>query len=258
MKWYEHLSDICFCKKNAKWCGTIERHAAWTLLGFFTGAAVFGWLSGFSETTIDVLKVITGGLIAVSAGIAAQQFRFNRKQAEKANRWNTKQLAATQMHASRKVIKEAISDLHGKFEILEQKGPYSLYEIHDAIGVMLSSGKFVFHGEETEDDIKLIPDEQHEKSKYRAISFRKDVNGREIKDNILKYLGEYEYICVSLNNKIFDEETVRMFLEYGIIRAFMIFENYIDHLQKVHGDKTTYLELQTVATRYINDNGQTS
>jgi len=206
-----------------------------------------------AELVLDILKIIGTFFIAISVGIAAAQFRFNRKQVEKANLWNKKQLAITQMHNSRKIIKQAIADLHGYFEVLERKNPYELYEIHDIFGVKLNDGSFVFHSEQTQEDIKKLPKQQPEPDKYRAVQFREDVNGRKVKDTLLIYLGEFEYLCSGINNDVFDEKTIETLLDRSIVRAYDLFQHYINHLRDTsqHGEKI-YKELEIVANKFRN------
>lgn len=247
IKKLKKISDFCFCSKNGKWCGTFQRNALWALTGLFTGALITVFIVKHSDI-INVMKVVTGLILAISVGVATQQFRFNRKQAEKANKWNTKQLAITQMHASRKVMKEAINKLHGSLEVLEQKEPYKLHQIHDAFGVKLLDGTFCFHGEETDKEIKLIPDKPEED--YQCLKFNKSINGREVKDAIINYLSEYEYICSAVNNKIFDDETVKSLLRGSIISKYNIFKDYIIHQQEATGNKTYFSEFISVAERY--------
>jgi len=251
---WSKLTKICFkCSKSGKWCSTFERNALWAILGFFIGGLTASWMVGLSETTINVMKVITGGILAVSAGVAAQQFRFNRKQAEKANKWNTKQLAITQMHASRKVMKDAISKLHGCLEILERKEPYELHEIHAVFGVKLSDGTFCFHGEHEDEHIKLIPSESNSEDDYKCLDFKKNYNGREMKDTVIDYLSEYEYICSAINNDIFDDETVKSLLRGSIISKYNLFAKYIIHQQEFTENKTYFSEFASVAKRYKSE-----
>ena len=246
------FNKICFrCEKNSKWCGTFERNAIWLLLGVFIGGLAASWMMSFSEITINVMKVITGGILAFSAGVAAQQFRFNRKQAEKANQWNTKQLAMTQMHSSRKVMKECIAELHECLEILERKDPYELHEIHDVYGIKLSDGTFCFHGEQTDEKIKLIPATSTED--FTCLQFSKESKGREIKDTIIDYLSEYEYICSGVNNKIFDDKTVKSLLKGSIVSKYTLFKKYIEHQQISTGNKYYFSEFTLVAERYMNE-----
>jgi len=240
---------------KSKWCGTFEMNAVWAMLGLFIGSSLTIIMMGLSESNINILKVITGAILAVSAGVAAQQFKFNREQAERANIWNTKQLAITQMHASRKVMKEALERLHGCLEILERKEPYELHEIHDAFGIRLSDGTFCFHGEEKDKDVKLIPTKQNNLDDYRCIDFSKTHKGREIKDAIIDYLSEYEYICSAINKNIFDDETVKSLLRGSIISKYELFKKYIIHQQNFTGNKTYFAEFSSVAERYKSERG---
>ncbi len=239
-------------EEDINWCGTTAGSMTWVVFGIVLGMGLLVFLLYMPDNIIDILKVVMSGFIAFSVAIAAQQFSHNRRQSELNNKWNRKQLAVTQMHASRKIMKEAIKELHGHFEILEQQEAYSLHEIHDAMGARLKNGEFIFHNENTDDDIKLLPTKQDETEKFRAVKFQ-EINGRDIKDNILNYLGEFEYICSAINNEIFDDDTVKSLLRKNIIRAYTIFEKYILHLQAIHGDKNTYSELQKVACRYMNE-----
>lgn len=242
--WYK----TCFKCEKSNWCGTFQRNALWLLFGVFLGSFLNNWIGGFSELSINVLKVITGSIVAISVGVATQQFRFNRKQADKANKWNTKQLAMTQMHSSRKVMKECISKLHKCLDISERKNPYKLCEIHAMYGIKLSNGSFCFHGEETDNDIKLIPEKKTED--YTCLEFNKNINGREIKDTIIDYLSEYEYLCSGVNNEIFDNKTVNTLLRGSIIHKYILFKDYIEHQRKYTENESYFSEFTTVARKY--------
>ncbi|WP_294951035.1 DUF4760 domain-containing protein [Sulfurovum sp.] len=223
-----------------------------SLVGILTGLAFILYFYDMDTKSLIIAKIVFSTFIVLSIFIAAMQFRLNRKQAEITNKWNKKQSAITQMHASRKVMKEAIIKLHSTFGILERKDPYELYEIHDIYGVMLKNGKFCFHGEQTEEDIKQLPDTQTD-DEYRCISFRNDINGREMKDAVINYLSEYEYICSAVNNDIFDDKTVKSLLKGSIVGKYKLFEKYIKHQQESTGNETYFAEFASVAKRYAEE-----
>ncbi len=241
---------------KSTWCGTFEMNAIWAMLGLFVGGAAAVVMMGLTEMSINILKVITGGILAVSAGVAAQQFSFNRKQAEYANNWNKKQLAISRLHDSRHILKELQNKLHGHLEILERNKdqPFGLNNIHDSLGVRLNDGTFVFHGEHTPEDIKKIPKTQPDELLFSALNFCEDTQGREIKDNILDFLGEYEFICSAVNNDVFDDEIVKKLFQSNIVRIYNIFQPYIEHLQITHEyGKVVFCELEEVARKYSDN-----
>jgi len=223
-----------------------------SLIGILLGLVFILYFYDMDTKSLILARMVFSIFLVVSIVIAALQFRLNRKQTTYANKWNKKQLAITQMHASRKVMKESIKKLHNTLGILERKDAYELYEIHDIYGVMLKNGKFCFHGEQTEKEIKQLPDKPMNDD-YRCISFRDDINGREMKDAVINYLSEYEYICSAVNNHIFDDKTVKSLLRGSIVGKYILFEKYIKHQQESTGNKTYFSEFASVATRYMEE-----
>ncbi|MCK5678183.1 MAG: hypothetical protein KAH72_06880 [Flavobacteriaceae bacterium] len=120
-------------------------------------------------------------------------------------------------------MKELQNKLHGHLEILERDkdNPFTLKDIHDSLGVKLDDNTFVFHGEHTSEDIKKIPKKQPTPTTFSALNFKKEINGREIKDNILDFLGEYEFICSAVNNDVFDDEVVKGLFQSNIVRIYV-------------------------------------
>jgi len=242
--------------KLLNWCGSFEKNILWTIFGVLIGLILFAFFAWIPQNWFDILKVLGYLLISLSVVIASQQFKFNRQQAEYANRWNKKQLAISRLHDSRHTLKEFQNKLHGHLEILERDkdNPFELKEIHDIIGVRLNDGTFVFHGEHTSEDIKKIPKEQPNQDTFSALNFKEDTDGREIKDNILNFLGEYEFICSAVNNDVFDDEIVKRLFQSNIVRIYSIFKPYIEHLQTTHKyGKVVFCELEKVAIKYSDN-----
>ena len=209
--------------KLLTWCGSFEKNILWTIFGILIGLILFTFLAWIPENWFDILKVLGYLFISISVGIASQQFSFNREQAEYANKWNKKQLAISRLHDSRHILKELQNKLHGHLEILERDkdNPFTLKDIHDSLGVKLDDNTFVFHGEHTSEDIKKIPKKQPTPTTFSALNFKKEINGREIKDNILDFLGEYEFICSAVNNDVFDDEVVKGLFQSNIVRIYV-------------------------------------
>ena len=203
-----------------------------TFLGLFIVAILIIIFLYANEATVNKIKVISSLLIAVSVVIAALQFRLNRKQIERTNEWNTKQFGVTETYKSRRTIKEAINKLIKDLDVIERTKPFEVYEIHNAFGVFLSNGSFVFHGEQTDEDIRLLPKDDDDNGHISR--FKNDTNGRDIKNLLLDILGDYEYISLGINNGTFHRETVLKLVAGPIRRNYKLFYKYIKHLQHHH------------------------
>jgi len=227
-----------------------------SLIGLLFGLVFILYFYDMDTKSLIVARMVFSIFVVGSIIIAAMQFRLNRKQSTYANRWNKKQLAITRLHESRKLLKDLQKKLHGHIEILEhdEDNPFRLYEIHDSFGVKLINGDFVFHGEQTQEDMRLVPEKQPDQDVFRAIEFKDDVNGREVKDHILDFIGEYEYICSAVNSDVFDDDVVKRLYKKNIVRIYKIFEPYIRHLQITHEyGRTVFCEFEEVAERYASD-----
>ena len=96
-------------KKLLNWCGSFEKNMLWIIFGIVIGLLLFTFLAWIPKNWFDILKVLGYLFISVSVVIAAQQFRFNREQAQYANEWNKKQLAISRLHDSRHIFKKTFN-----------------------------------------------------------------------------------------------------------------------------------------------------
>ena len=233
--------------KKDKWWGKIIQNALWLLFGMMLGILIIIVLMHFDTHIINIIKALGSLMIVVSIGIAINQFRLNRKQYEKNNEWNKKQLAMTQAHTVLDNITKHIEIinpvLHYRERKKEQLRPYEVYEIHNAMGVFMEDKKsFIFHGQHAKEDYKNLPREQSDK---HIIYFMDDVNGLAIKDSIYGLLNEYEYLAAGVNNDILDEEVIKSLMYTPMKDAFRLFEVYINHVIEHHdGNKKMYLQIR--------------
>lgn len=213
------------------------------VLGLALGIFISFIFIGFTDKTLNVLKAIS--IIFVGLSLLLALWQYNNS-----NRWNKKQLAANRLHESGKSLKACISVLHDTLNIIERDSsiPYEVHELHNAFGVFDKDENFIFHGEEKESDIKNLPLDSKQKEKH-INSFR-DINGREIKDNVIALLNEYEYIALNVNNDIFDFETVKRLMAGKIIKNYNRFAIYINHLREHHKyGKNIYIEFEQLSKK---------
>ncbi len=221
----------CNIFKKDKWCGKVEQNILWLLGGVLLAILMIASLLSFNNEIINVIKVLGSLMLVFSIGIAANQFRLNRKQFEKNNEWNTKQFGITETHQSRRIIKNAINELIKDLDVIERKKPFEVFEIHNAFGVFLTDGRFVFHGEQSDKDMRLLPESRNDEHICR---FKKNTDGRQVKNILLDLLGEYEYIALGVNNKTFHKESVLSLVAGPIRRNYYLYHKYIKHLQYHH------------------------
>lgn len=233
--------------KKDKWCGKTLQNILWLLFGAVTGILIILFFMNFDNKIIDIVKAIGSLMIVLSIGIAINQFRLNRKQFEKNNEWNKKQLAMTQAHTVLANITKHIEVinpvLHYRERKTEQLKPYQVYEIHNAMGIFTEDKKsFIFHGQHTKEDYKNLP---REKSDNHIIYFMDDIDGLAIKDSIYGLLNEYEYLAAGVNNDILDKSVIKSLMFASMKDAFRLFEVYINHVIKKHdGNKNMYLQIR--------------
>lgn len=199
-----------------------------------------------SVSWVDYVKMGSSFAIAISVGIAARQFQLNKRQTKKINKWNKKQLAMTQAHTVLDNITKHIEVINPVLKYRERKKnkvtPYSVAEIHNAMGVFMENGDFVFHGQHSKDDYKNLPRKQNGD---HIIHFIDEIDGLAIKDSIYGLLNEYEYLAAGVNNKILDGTIIKSLMCSSIRDAFKLFEVYIDHvIQKHDGNKNMYLQIR--------------
>lgn len=203
-------------------------------------------LINHTASWIDYVKVCSSLAIAISVGIAARQFQLNKRQTKEINTWNKKQLAMTQAHTVLDNITKHIEVINPVLQYRERKknevAPYTVAEIHNAMGVFMENGEFVFHGQHSKDDYKNLPREQKGEN---IIHFIDEIDGLTIKDSIYGLLNEYEYLAAGVNNDILDGKIIKSLMCSSIRDAFKLFEVYINHvIQKHDGNKNMYLQIR--------------
>jgi len=236
------------CFKKDKWCGKAEQSILWILVGVMISILAIAVFFSFDDKIINIIKALGSLMLVISLSIAANQFRLNRKQFEKNNEWNKKQLAMTQSHTVLDNITKHIEIINPVLNYRERKKskskviPYSVYEIHNAMGVFMEDGSFIFHGQHSKEDYKNLPREQKNK---HIIHFIDEIDGLAIKDSIYGLLNEYEYLAAGVNNEILDKEVIKSLLCSSIKDVFRLFEVYIDHVIKNHdGNENMYLQIR--------------
>jgi len=196
-----------------------------------------------NKLNLYVIFSILGSLISICAVIAS--IYYNRKQLEKSNErheslldkqedilkanheWNRRQLAITELISNRYHLNESIKKLNENINYREQKGVYSLEEIHLALC-----------GQKDHENHPPLTEE-----------------GKEIKHHIFAILNHYEYFAVGVKNKIFSEKVLKDSIKGALIKANRVFREYIVHLRtpKHSNNKKLFIEIEELAEKWINE-----
>jgi len=226
----------------------IEANLLWLFSGIIVGVLLVMLVKWLDKNTIDAIKAIGSILIFISIAIAANQFSLNRKQFENNNKWNKRQLAMTQAHTVLDNINKHIEIINPVLHFRERKKtglkPYEVYEIHNAMGVFLENGEFVFHSYHTKEHYKYLPKEPRDS---HINYFMDDINGLAIKDSIYGLLNEYEYLAAGVNNDILDAEVIKSLMYTAMKDTYKLFEQYIKHaIEKHDGNQNMYTEIKKI------------
>jgi hypothetical protein len=201
---------------------------------FLAILCVIAYLMPFDpySNTVDKILVIAKVFLALGVVIAVFQFYFNRKQLEISNNWNKSQLAITEINKINSRLEPLIKELRKLLNYGERKEPYKTSELHSKFGEFKNDGKdFEFHKNENN---------------------KKD--GRDIKDIIINFLNNFEYIATGVNLGIFDETVTKKLWKSKLIYAYKMFENYINHLRTEHDWKNVYIEMEKLAKKWEKEN----
>lgn len=237
------------------------------LVSKYTKRIIYGLLGGalittvmaFYMSTTDWLELVKIGLTPVvifcSLLITARQFAYNRE-------WNKKDAANKSLRDFLINYNKIIEDLHDIINIrdyIRNKRRLSVAEIHNVMGAFVKKTdgkhKFVYHGKESQEDIKNI--QSTHSPKYNS-TFKDGIDGMKIERSIISLLGEFEYISSSIDNDIFDEKIVVDLLGSTIVYTYFVFEFYIKHQRhglRHGGDRDIlYVKFENFAKRIDSNN----
>ncbi len=220
------------------------------ILGILIGIILHDFMTFNGINIENILKIIVAPtVIFMSLLLTARQFVYNRE-------WNKKDAAIKAIYISREKTQkynDRLNVLLNTTYLIQHDLSLSVIDIHNKMGVFLEDGSFIFHGDETDNDIQNI--HTQENSGYRQ-DFDKDIDGREIKNLITKILNEYEYISMSCNLDIFDKNVIIELRAGGIVKTFNVFISHIYHARydKRHGyGQFLYIHFENFVKEIVKD-----
>lgn len=214
-------------------------------LGVFLGLLWGYILHTNNKDILSILKAMSPFAILLSVMLASRQFVYN-------GQWNKKDAANKALYAAKENINKFIDELPLNFnfrQMMRNGEIATIQEIHNSMGVFVKSEmydndnkvyNFIYHCKEPlARDIQNI----HNKDKGYCKEFNTSIDGRQIERAILSILGEYEYICMSCMQDIFDKEAVIELIGPNIVTTFNTMSDYIVHLRKDgrHGGGRLYV-----------------
>ena len=203
----------------------------YTSLGVFLGM-LFSYLylewGNEGVHLVNLLKASSPAAILLSVMLASRQFVYNTT-------WNKKDAAKNALRDFVERYNGIIEELHPYINIrayIRNKDRLEMSTLHNLMGVFVKdddvSYRFVYHGDESQDDIKHTHDLNNIEYDNK---FKANIDGRRVERAIISLLGEFEYICSGIKNDVYDKEVVKDLLASTIINGYFVFEYYIKHLR---------------------------
>ena len=170
-------------------------------------------------------------VIAIGVFFTFMQLKHNKEELKSNHDWNRRQLALTELVKHRKDVTEAIRLLNSNIDYRERKNAYSLNEIH----------KHLCDDESFDGNILKMTD-----------------TGKEIKHNIFVILNYYEYLCIGIENRVFDESIIKDSIKGALIKANKLFGEYIEHLRtdRHTNNKNLFIKQELIAREWSKENSQ--
>ena len=170
-------------------------------------------------------------VIAIGVFFTFMQLKHNKEELKSNHDWNRRQLALTELIKHRKDVTEAIRLLNSNIDYRERKNAYSLNEIH----------KHLCDDESFDGNILKMTD-----------------TGKEIKHNIFVILNYYEYLCIGIENRVFDESIIKDSIKGALIKANKLFGEYIEHLRtdRHTNNKNLFIKQELIAREWSKENSQ--
>lgn len=193
-------------------------------------AMVFFVFSVSADKAVQV-QSLANIVIAIGVFLAFMQLKHNKEELKSNHDWNRRQLALTEIIKHRKDVTESIKKLNSSINYRERKNAYSLNEIHKHLC-----------GNECFDGNMLSATE----------------NGGEIKHNIFIILNYYEYLCIGIENGVFDETIIKDSIKGALLKANKLFGEYISHLrtERHTGNKNLFIKQELIAKKWIEQDSE--
>jgi hypothetical protein len=189
--------------------------------------------------------VIAIGTTATAIGVwvAKKQFELDKKSLQANHDWNRREAALRECFKIKEKIGELKSSDFEKYLHYSNRKmdcPYKVEDPHDEMSL-----HYLFCEFENEDKkiLKKIGNDCVIKEERRKL-----VN------EIHEFLNYYEYLATGIIQNILDEEVVKSLNKGNIIKAYFLFENYINHLRKHYNRETIYKNLETIALKWKREN----
>jgi hypothetical protein len=161
--------------------------------------------TGVLEKPPDIIRFFSYLLIFMSISFGAIYFKANHD-------WNRRHAATLASYEVNQNLDEPVKKLNDIFSFSELRTTdvISLDKIHEEICKKDDKGKPMAG----KDGAFCIDYEKGGYENYKAIG---------------SLLNEYEYLCVGIRNRVFDEEIIKDLFEGMMIKAYYNFRDYIEH-----------------------------
>ena len=188
------------------------------------------------EITLNDIANIAQIVIAISTSLGVIGVYIAYKTLKANHDWNRRHLAIEKIIE----IQSNLSKLREEeFELLlhfsSRKEPYTLEEIHLLMCEIDENGNI-----------------KRDNNGYCILTKK----GRKLSSQIREYLNSYEIIAGAIKENTFDEQVIKNILKGNMIKAYKIFQNYINHLRDFYKRPTAFLELENLVKKWENEDAK--
>lgn len=205
------------------------------LFVFFIVGMVVATVSIFfldTKSLANEVQAIASVITSLTILVGFYQILQSKKTLKANHNWNRRQFALQECNRIMKEIKTTHDTYDDKLKYTERK-------INEPYLVDADDGKTGIH------DLILDKDGQGNRIKSK--------DGREIVSAIKSILNNYEYLASGISESTFDENTVKKLNKSNMIKAYKVFELYIEHLRLFYGRPKLFIELEKIAKKWTEE-----
>lgn len=201
------------------------------LFGLIVFVAMIFFVFSVSADKAAQVQSLANIVIAIGVFMAFLQLKHNKEELKSNHDWNRRQLALTELIKHRKDVTESIRKLNSSINYRERKNAYSLNNIH----------KHLCGDESFDGNILTITED-----------------GAKIKHNIFVILNYYEYLCIGIENGVFDETIIKDSIKGALLKANKLFGEYVSHLrtERHTNNKNLFIKQELIAKKWIEEDSQ--
>lgn len=223
----------------------------WASIGLLSLGGVILWYTDSLTSTSEGIRYV---IMVVGWGglwLTIEQIRAGRRHLLADHDQRLRMHTISTLGNLQTETREATLKLHKEFNYINRgKRPVSVKEVHVRICKLKAGCENKPVDNRTEDDLEVDKNGGVD----RKCFFLDTGVGAEVYYALSTLLNNYEFIAVGIDERVFDDRIVKELLRGNIIKAYKVFEQYIEHVcEEMTKSQKTWEHFRTLAQNYIKD-----